>query len=203
MPDLPSRREREVEIAAALLLLFRNQRETGFFLPGAFAHEAAAALREPLAKAYIEAAEQLAREKGITLDPDELDSKAAAWAASQAGFTADRLANRLDMAVMRAKIGSVTADDFQAAIDGVLSDTQAEVLAATQVTAAVTAGEAAVIGLAILMGMALAATWHTVRDGRVCSACEPLDGQPEEVWMLDAPAGPPHHPNCRCWLDYA
>lgn len=45
-------------------------------------------------------------------------------------------------------------------------------------------------------------TWYTVSDGRVCSVCAPLHGEPRTVWQDEMPAGPPAHPSCRCWIDY-
>lgn len=42
--------------------------------------------------------------------------------------------------------------------------------------------------------------WSTEKDGAVCPICRPLDGQPESVWSLAFPDGPPSHPRCRCVL---
>lgn len=44
--------------------------------------------------------------------------------------------------------------------------------------------------------------WRTQKDERVCPICSPLDGTNQRVWGERFPAGPPSHPNCRCFLIY-
>lgn len=46
-------------------------------------------------------------------------------------------------------------------------------------------------------------TWYTVRDKRVCPICQPLDGRQRSAWTRLFPDGPPAHPFCRCWIQYA
>jgi len=48
----------------------------------------------------------------------------------------------------------------------------------------------------------LLAIWWTERDGRVCEICRPLHRKPYSEWSNVAPAGPPAHIRCRCWLEY-
>lgn len=44
--------------------------------------------------------------------------------------------------------------------------------------------------------------WRTQQDERVCPICSPLNGTNQRVWGERFPAGPPSHPNCRCFLIY-
>ncbi len=76
---------------------------------------------------------------------------------------------------------------------------RADVIAATEVTRAVTAGETALV---VALGIPATALWHTALDDRVCEVCEPLDGVGREVYGMVSPDGPPAHPNCRCFLDW-
>jgi hypothetical protein len=46
------------------------------------------------------------------------------------------------------------------------------------------------------------AIWDATMDSRVCPICAALNGKTEEEWVLEYPAGPPAHPNCRCHLEY-
>lgn len=85
-------------------------------------------------------------------------------------------------------------------------------IAQTETQAAITQGEAAFWDEAAAQGVvdpeAVFKTWRTVRDSHVCPHCEPLHGQTipyRETFVssLGARLGPPLHPNCRCYLEYA
>lgn len=44
--------------------------------------------------------------------------------------------------------------------------------------------------------------WHTHRDERLCPVCRPMNGKRAAVgkpYKSGVKAGPPAHPNCRCW----
>lgn len=95
----------------------------------------------------------------------------------------------------------------------ILSRGRAEVIAATETTAQISAGELAARraigaergGPPGVTGHrdGLIARWVTERDARVCPICRPLDGVREEGWIDRFPSGPPAHPNCRCFLEYS
>lgn len=78
---------------------------------------------------------------------------------------------------------------------------RAEGIAITEGTNAITAGsESAAKQSGGLSGDDL---WITERDRKVCPVCVPLNNQPRSVWGLKFPAGPPAHPRCRCYIEYA
>ncbi len=85
-------------------------------------------------------------------------------------------------------------------------------IAETETQAAITAGERAFWDQAVAEGYAAAEdvfkTWRTVQDRDVCPHCEPLHGQIVpygEVFFtgLGPKVGPPAHPRCRCYVEYA
>jgi len=43
---------------------------------------------------------------------------------------------------------------------------------------------------------------HAGAEVKPCPICTPLLDQDESVWGLQAPSGPPLHPNCDCFLEY-
>jgi hypothetical protein len=45
--------------------------------------------------------------------------------------------------------------------------------------------------------------WRTERDARVCPICSPLESRPRSEWQAKFPTGPPAHPRCRCFIEYA
>lgn len=74
-------------------------------------------------------------------------------------------------------------------------------LAVTETTWAATAGAEAAIGVTV--GVSLQDRWRTERDARVCPICSPLEKVVRDDWAYRYPSGPPAHPNCRCWIEYA
>ena len=188
MPDLPNRAERESELAAALLLVF----ESGSISASAVAD----AVRRPLQQTYADAGRNLIKATsadGPPAPPDsDLDKEAADWSKGYA-------------AALGREIADSTADLAAKAADPatVYGRKRAEMIAATEITRAISAAEAWLVLFWINDGFeAPERVWHTEQDGLVCPVCRPLNGQPEAVWADRVPAGPPAHPNCRCWLDY-
>lgn len=205
MPELKTRANNEEDVAAALMLVWRD------YLPdipgldwGSFTGDTADALIEPLARAYSDAANNLAAERGIILDQDVLASSARDWATLHAG----ELATELTLTTQRdfANVGEtadVTQQERLAALLAILGLTRLESIAITEVTGAISAGEQqAAKDYELETDTTLRAIWHTEEDGRVCEICEPLDGTGVEIYGMVSVTGPPAHPNCRCWLDY-
>lgn len=82
-------------------------------------------------------------------------------------------------------------------------------IAENEVQAAITHGENAIYDEAVAEGIVeadvLTKTWNTVFDSRVCPICLPLHLvtiQRDEIFSGGF-MGPPAHPRCRCFLEYA
>jgi len=97
-----------------------------------------------------------------------------------------------------------TADARRAVEDAaatIFGPERAESVATTETTAAQSAGaESAASAAGVLSDRDI---WWTEADGRVCRTCGPLHRTGRRVWSQKFPDGPPAHPNCRCWIEYA
>lgn len=217
MAEKADRDTNEAAIATALSRLFSDTRQrldAGERVNwDEFAAQVRAAQRAEYARVFVVmylllASEQLQNRTLLA------DSRAEAYAASQARQVAAGL-----VANVRRELAAGGRPDV------VLSETRASVLAATEVTRAVSAGEEAArqdnasqreetteptrpgrtlgeAGRAALIPDGLMGFWVTERDEKVCPICQPLDGQAEPNWRAVFAAGPPAHPNCRCYIRY-
>lgn len=95
-----------------------------------------------------------------------------------------------------------TTEDILSSGGDPFSDSRAEMIAITETTHAVQAGELAAAAAWRANYKAKVAYWVTANDDRVCNICGPLDGQHQDVWIAVQPMGPPAHPRCRCRLDW-
>lgn len=110
----------------------------------------------------------------------------------------------------------VPPEEFERGLVNLFGPANDERTAATETTAANSAGVRAARGAATKAGVRTRVTWWTEDDDRVCAVCGPLHGQPQEDWAeiirgTDAPnwlevqaaveqnEGPPAHKHCRCW----
>ena len=100
----------------------------------------------------------------------------------------------------------------------IFSSRRAEVIAATEITRAISSAEIAARtdrarldpakrsapppDAPILIDDGLVAIWQTLEDERVCPICSPFNGRKADQWADQFPNGPPGHPNCRCFLIY-
>lgn len=75
-----------------------------------------------------------------------------------------------------------------------------ETFIVTETTAAQSAGSEAA---AAVLGRSDSDLWNTENDGQECPICGELHKAPRYEWMRQFPLGPPAHPNCRCWIQYA
>lgn len=86
-------------------------------------------------------------------------------------------------------------------IDQAFGPSRVENIAVTETTgAASAAGEIAVDAT---VGRSEEDRWYTAEDQRVCPICAPLNGRTRSNWSRFFPDGPPAHPRCRCWIEYA
>jgi len=191
MPDLSTRRQHEAAIVAALILLFDDYRlhpET--FDPATFEDRLLSSLSGKLAAVYAEAGSGFAAGLGAAVGPEVVDANARKW----------------ETAFLPVLVATIAATTDPLA-PGSFAPSRAEMIAATEVTRAITASEMAIAGylttVAPELGIRpLKPIWYTAVDERVCPVCEPLHGLGQENWRLAAPDGPPAHPNCRCYLTW-
>lgn len=83
----------------------------------------------------------------------------------------------------------------------IFGPSRAEAEAITEFTNAQSAGGE--FGINVSVGESPDDTWQTEKDARVCKICKPLQGKNRAKWTRLFPQGPPGHPRCRCWIEYA
>jgi hypothetical protein len=187
MPDLPDRRKREREIIIALLLFWQNQKKPIADWSG-FERGLRTTLRPHLERTYREA-------YGGMVGGETQKTNAEKYADSRAGELAKGIRQTVQEKAAELKIYGGDADEA-------FGESQAETIAATEVTGAISGGESeAIEGLAII-GTMLRPRWFTEQDARVCEICGALHGKGIEVYGRVSVTGPPAHPRCRCWLEY-
>lgn len=206
MPDLANRANYEKELAAILAMLWAKAVQTP--TPEAVFRTrwaSASSLAGPLESVYARAAGQLAKEFGVEVPAEKIKTAAKRWAVGYSSILADELhkttARTAGVALSASANGT---GDFASVMRAAFTSARAEVIAATEVTRAATAGERGLFAYATMTGMIgeKQAIWHTELDGRVCELCNDLHGAGQEVYGLVSISGPPAHPNCRCWLDW-
>ncbi len=184
MPDLPTRQQREKEMAIAIFLLF----QAGDFSPD----ELAAAVVPTLAATHAEAAAQLAELQGLVASPAEIQEKSQQWAENHGLALGAEVVQTTESGLLQGKSRAE-----------MLSRDRASMIAATEVTRAVTVGESLILVMLLAeTGKELIPVWYTEMDARVCPICAPLHGTGPPTWRRIAEGGPPAHPNCRCHLTY-
>lgn len=200
MPDLPTRAERERALAAALLAVFNGYAAIPprSIPTGNLRADLRNAVSDELAASFSAAASGLAVSRDWGIPEDRILAASAFWA----GQFADALA------------GEIADNSWRFLQDGrpqeiIFGAERASKISATETTRAIGAGEnwaAAFAGVYLLAngdGAVPTRLWHTAEDELVCEECGPLNGQPESIWASRFPLGPPAHPHCRCWLDWA
>lgn len=99
--------------------------------------------------------------------------------------------------------GSLVPDDDEVddVLDLLFGEDRIERLVATETTVAQHAGSE--LAVAFTVGLSRDDKWITERDSKVCKVCNSLSNTTRDTWSALMPDGPPAHPNCRCWIDYA
>lgn len=187
MPDLPTRQQREKEMALAIFLLF----QAGDFSPD----ELAAAVAPALATTHAEAAVQLAELQGLVYSGAEIQEKSQQWAETHGLVLRAEVIRTTELGLLQGK-----------SRDELLSRDRAGMIATTEVTRAITIGEGLILVMLLAeTGKVLVPIWYTqplMTKTGPCSICGPLHGVGPEVWRRVAPAGSPVHPGCVCYLNY-
>lgn len=76
---------------------------------------------------------------------------------------------------------------------------RADLIAATELTRAITKGQdIAIAWIKRRLRLKVERIWVTKDDELVCPICGPLHLQPEVIWRETIPQGSPAHPRCRC-----
>lgn len=89
-----------------------------------------------------------------------------------------------------------------AALGWRLGNSNAETIAATEITQAISWARAHIMDIMIAAGVRPVLVWRTQRDERVCAICAPLDGLTQRDWAArGVTAPPPAHPRCRCRVE--
>lgn len=187
--DMPGRDKYEDEVAAALLLGWRQARID------------AIAGREPdWSKMQSDLEERLApvlrkvqRKAALNIFEDTLGTRRA-----PPGFDAyEGHAAALALLLVQSRRSSWDPANPRQWVLSQLTRQKALIVGATEVTDAISTGEdAARTVMTDALGIELVAVWNTEKDAKVCPICAPLDGKLEEIWTPDFPNGPPAHPNC-------
>lgn len=192
--DYSARTKREQELLAALLLLFGD--ETLLLQPMLMEQQIAGALANHYEAVYIEAAEQLNQGRLPQSGTSDLQASAKRFAAEQS--------SRLARDFVRNSANRVNANTTMNDLRDIFGQGRAESLAITETTRAATEGMLNAAGLLSVLGvLAAKATWITAGDANVCPVCSPLNYRERESWELEFPSGPPAHPRCRCYLEFA
>jgi hypothetical protein len=195
MPDLPGRKKYEDELATALVLAWEpakldvaDGKEPDWAgLEASIAQET----DETLSAAAIAAALLMMFDlSGTRRLPDQFGVDTG-----QAGSLAQGLVkSRRD-----AWSDDVLPDVY---IDRWFSDYAAESIGITEVTGAISLGEAMLHAELLAQGVEVVAVWNIDPRSNVCPICLNLNGRTESYWEADYPNGPPAHPRCACFKTY-
>jgi hypothetical protein len=205
--ELANRPEIEAKFAARMARLhgkFRNQLTdllgnppNPANVPESFWSEAEDEMRRDLAIVLLLIAGGSAAQHGLRLDSS---LSAAQWAETRSQLVAPQWAtNGRERLVSRLRVNPpLSAEEIAA---DVFNPSRAQTIATTETTTATSAGGE--IGVAETIGLSDLDQWFTAEDDRVCPICGPLHESIRDTWMAQFPDGPPAHPNCRCWIQYA
>lgn len=174
-------RERRDELLLLLLLLFLLSARQH----GATDKQAASAAAEQFARAR---AGKLSRDF-VSITREKLDARRLAWEDARR------------KAAEAGEPDPIGVEDAREAGRDIFAPSRDEAVAITEVTSATSAGgEWAVKQAGEASDDDL---WITEADGKVCEICSPLHRTKRGRWSGKFPEGPPAHPRCRCYLEYA
>lgn len=168
--------------------------------------EAQAAMSRHFRDIYLASAEEILNAQPIGVDWGLVNQNAINWAQ---GYSFD-LVTGINETSQRAVADAVSAffeeqqtiGDLRAALSQTFGPVRASLIADTEVTRAAVQGELAVVNELRLQGVQMIGIWQTNVDEAVCVLCGPLNEKGPDIWMREAPDGPPRHVRCRCWLNH-
>lgn len=214
MPDVADRTEYEGMLSDAFMTLFSRAyseyANTGGIDWIEFGSQAGRVANAILAEVYLRGASQVAEDTGTEVPP-ETEREAEAWATQYAKELGRSVTDTTREMVMRGAARAKQAydedsdDDPQTMvmeqIAPAFSKARADMIAETEVTRALTMGQASQARhVQMTEGRPVNFIWRASR-GACEKVCQPLDGKPYRVWSKEFPYGPPTHPHCRCWLE--
>lgn len=219
MPPLASRDQYESAIVMALAPIFQAQYERALQVGspsridyGQFQSDVQRVLADELFRAFTASGAALVIGHALVISDGVFEDAAKRWAESFARETAASVVNTSRQLTSEAwRTDRASIDDALKAI--YLSPSRLDSIAITSVTAAASHGENAVVLLfPENRQRRLVAIWMTREESPgypaegVCELCAPFDRTTREVWGIEAPGGPPYHPNCYChllWMEAA
>jgi len=230
MPDLPNRPKTEEEFARAMSRMMASQRQELIRLlgnppdmrrvPDEFWQRVQQQAEDELSAILIVIMMQQARiTLGMipdkpTLDRDvairRIDTTARVIADHRSSQMAESYVEtsrqQLEQAQQRwdaaIDAGEEISDaDIHDTATNIFGPTRSENIAITETTNA--ASQGGEITVRATVGESDNDTWFTEADGRVCPFCAPLHQASRTRWERFYPDGPPAHPRCRCWIQYA
>lgn len=167
--------------------------------------ELRSALRSALLVAMVEEAQLALANAAVDVEPDQIVTRASAWAERYAGEQAKRLTETTRTAIAHAissymRTPGMTREQLDLLLQPAVGARRAESIAVTEITTAASAGVNEMQQLLAEQGIAMVRVWRTRRSNRTCPVCQQLNGKPESVWGKQFPAGPPAHPRCNCGM---
>jgi hypothetical protein len=131
---------------------------------------------------------------------------AESWTAKRSTDTA-----RGYVATTQERLGGLRGDELRERAGRVFTPERARGIGQTEAVAAQTAGGEAWVTDARSKGLIVRAVirhsrfrpaGHSNAPKKPCPICSPLEGLVDEAWRVIAPAGPPFHPWCLCYVEY-
>jgi len=177
-------------------------------VPPAVYDEYRAGLTEALTEEMMAAAMVTAQEYAEYFDANETEIQLAllAYLAGHIEDVASNATNNTRRVIERAAAMPGAAEWGAGAVEAALSwrlgNSNAETIAATEITQAISWARAHIMDIMIAAGLRPVMVWRTQRDERVCAICAPLDGLTQRDWAArGVTSPPPAHPRCRCRVE--
>lgn len=195
MPDLADRQRRENELSAALFAALLALRSSINSAADGGDSVQWTAFQADLQKALLGGLSATVDAAGVQLATAQGEGAPVDMANDTAGYATTRAAQL--SADITSRLQSQLPGAAPAVVDQLLSKSRADMISITEITAAISAGEAlAAVTIAAALQRKATWRWVTAGDDIVCATCGALDGKQEPD------IEPPAHPGCRCTKEY-